>query len=152
MYIKLLISCFILTFVVACDTEKNKPVTSATKLPIQTKKYKFNECLVFGKISRESISFEEVDKLMSYITPKGILNAYKNNKFWFDVVSGGRFLEYYFFYDSNCEERVENTQRIMAKYFLSSSEFSGLKVQVKPISETDLPNDLARPVGRWLDK
>jgi len=152
MYIKLLISCFIITFVVACDTEKNKQIASTTKLSIQTEKYKFNECLVFGKILRESISFEEADKLVSYITPKGILNSYKNNKFWFNVVPGGGILEYYFFYDSKCEKRVDNTQRIMAKYFLSSSEFSGLKVQVKPISETDLPSYLARPVGRWLDK
>jgi len=150
MYIKLLISCFLVTFIIGCNSEEKLKTGITNKVSITKQKY--NECLAYGKIVGDNLSPENANKLMTFITPKGILNSYKNNVFWFDVVTGKGLLEYYFFYDSECEKRVENTQLIMTKYFLSTSEFSGLTVEVKPISETDLPSYLARPVGRWLDK
>ena len=152
MYIKLLISSFILISFVACNNESKNQITSDKKEAPHKKSYLFDECLVSGKILGDELSFEKADELSNFITPKGILKAYKSMDIWFDVVSGGKKLEYYFFYDSKCEKRLSNTEKIIRKYFLSNGDFSALKIQVKSISERDLPNYLARPVGRWRDK
>lgn len=149
MYIKLLISYCIIFSIVACNNENQKQFTIDK---VANKMYKYDDCLAHGSILGADISSEKANKLMSFITPEGILNAYKNNDFWFDVVTGRGLLEYYFFYDSECDKRIENTKAIINKYFLGNSEFSDLKVDVKAINERDLPKDLSRPVGRWVDK
>ena len=51
-----------------------------------------------GKIVEDNLPPENANKLMTFFTSKGILNSYKNNVFWFDLVMGKGLLKYYFFF------------------------------------------------------
>jgi len=115
------------------------------------KKYKVNECIARVNINRNNLSNNASEELQEFITPKGILNSYKDKHFpHFIVVTSKNRLEYYFFFSYQCSKKISLVKKIVSKYFLNSNKKYEFKAE--SVTLDSVPQYLGIPIGRWLDR